>query len=207
VAAVFDDDGAGMRGNLKAVVRAILLDPEARGAPDANARYGRFREPALYVTAFLRGVGAASDGYRLDEVTKAMGQNVFYAPSVFNYFPAEYRIPGTDVVAPPMGIHNTNTVLARSNFVYAMLWEDGIRPDEDIAGAIGTKVALAPWAALAADSRKLLAAIDDRFYGGAMPPGVKAAIYDALVQIDDAQERARTALFLATTAFQFQVGR
>jgi hypothetical protein len=68
-------------------------------------------------------------------------------------------------------------------------------------------VALAPWAALAADSRKLLAAIDDRFYGGAMPPGVKAAIYDALVQIDDAGERARTALFLATTAFQFQVGR
>ena len=52
-----------------------------------------------------------------------------------------------------------------------------------------------------------ITAIDDRFYGGAMPPGVKAAIYDALVQIDDAEERARTALFLATTAFQFQVGR
>ncbi len=207
VAAVFDDDGAGMRGNLKAVVRAILLDPEARGAPDANLRYGRFREPALYVTAFLRGVGAASDGYQLDEVTKAMGQNVFYAPSVFNYYPAEYRIPGTDVVAPPMGIHNTNTVLARSNFVYAMLWEDGIWPDEDIAGAIGTKVTLAPWVALAADSRTLLAAVDDRFYGGAMPAGVKAAIYDAMVQLDDAGERARTALFLATTAFQFQVGR
>ena len=207
VAAVFDDDGAGMRGNLKAVVRAILLDPEARSVPDANPRYGRFREPALYVTAFLRGVGVASDGYQLDEVTKAMGQNVFYAPSVFNYYPAEYRIPGTDVVAPAMGIHNTNTVLARSNFAYAMLWDDGIWPDEDIPGAIGTTVGLAPWVALAADSRKLLAAIDDRFYGGAMPAGVKAAIYDALLQIDDAGERARTALFLATTAFQFQVGR
>jgi len=72
--------------------------------------------------AFLRGVGATSDGIFLDEVTQAMGQNVFYAPSVFNYFPAEYRIPGTDVVAPPMGVHNTNTVLARSNFVFGMLW-------------------------------------------------------------------------------------
>jgi len=207
VAAVFEDDGAGMRGNLKAVVRAILLDPEARSAPDGNARYGRFREPALYVTAFLRGVGVASDGYQLDEVTKAMGQNVFYAPSVFNYYPAEYRIPGTDIVAPPMGIHNTNTVLARSNFVYAMLWEDGIWPDEDIPSAIGTTVTLAPWVALAADTRRLLAAIDDRFYGGAMPAGVKAALYDALLQIDDAEERARTALFLAITAFQFQVSR
>lgn len=207
VAAVFDDDGAGMRGNLKAVVRAILLDPEARGAPDANPRYGRFREPALYVTAFLRGAGVASDGYQLDDVTRAMGQNVFYAPSVFNYYPAEYRIPGTDIVAPPMGIHNANTVLARSNFVYAMLWEEGIWPDEDVEGAIGTTLRLAPWVALAADPRKLVAEVDDRFFGGAMPAGVKSAIYDALVQIDDAEERARTALFLATTAFQFQVSR
>ena len=207
VAAVFDDDGAGMRGNLKAVVRAVLLDPEARTADDANARYGRFREPALYVTAFLRGVGTASDGIFLDEVTQAMGQNVFYAPSVFNYFPAEYRIPGTDVVAPPMGAHNTNTVLARSNFVFGMLWEGGIDRDDEIATSIGTKLALQPWIALGADARKLLAAIDERFFGGAMPAGVKGAIYDALVQIDDAGERARTALFLATTAFQFQVSR
>jgi uncharacterized protein (DUF1800 family) len=207
VAAVFDNDGTGMRGNLKAVVRAILLDPEARTAADANVRYGRFREPALYVTAFLRGVGTASDGIFLDEVTQAMGQNVFYAPSVFNYFPAEYRIPGTDVVAPPMGVHNTNTVLARSNFVFEMLYEGGIDRDEEIATSIGTKLQIQPWVALAADSRKLLAAIDDRFFGGAMPPGVKAAIYDTLVQIEGATERARTALFLATTSFQFQVSR
>jgi uncharacterized protein (DUF1800 family) len=207
VASVFEDDGAGMRGNLGAVVRAILLDPEARTADDANVRYGRFREPALFVTALLRGVGATSDGIALDEVTRAMGQNVFYAPSVFNYFPAEYRIPGTDVVAPPMGAHNTNTVLARSNFVYGMLWEGGIDRDEEIATSIGTKIVLQPWIALAADSRKLLAAIDERFFGGAMPAGVKGAIYDALLQIDDAGERARTALFLATTAFQFQVSR
>jgi hypothetical protein len=66
---------------------------------------------------------------------------------------------------------------------------------------------LQPWIALAADSRKLLAAIDERFFGGAMPAGVKGAIYDALLQIDDAGERARTALFLATTAFQVQVSR
>jgi uncharacterized protein (DUF1800 family) len=207
VAAVFEDDGTGMRGNLKAVVRAILLDPEARTAPDGNTRYGRFREPALFVTAFLRGVGASSDGISLDDVTRAMGQNVFYAPSVFNYFPAEYRIPGTDVVAPPMGIHNTNTVLARSNFVYGMLWEGGIDRDDEIATSIGTKLALAPWVALAADARKLLAALDDRFFGGAMPPGTKSAIYDTLVQIDDASERARTALFLVATSFQYQVAR
>jgi hypothetical protein len=196
-----------MRGNLRAVVRAILLDPEARTAADANPRYGRFREPALYVTGFLRGVGTASDGIGLEEVTKAMGQNVFYAPSVFNYFPAEYRIPGTDVVAPPMGIHNTNTVLARTNFAFWMLWEGGLDRDDEIATSIGTKAQLQPWVALAADSRKLLNALDERFFGGAMPAGIKSTIYDALVKIDDASERARTGIFLATTSFQFQVSR
>ncbi|MFO1282409.1 MAG: DUF1800 family protein [Burkholderiales bacterium] len=207
VAAVFDDNGAGVRGDLKAVVRAILLDPEARDDPGANPKYGRFREPAQYVTAFLRAAGAASDGINLEEVARAMGQRIFYSPTVFNYYPAEYRIPGTDVVAPAMGIHNANTVLARSNFVYWMLWEDGIGPDDEVPGAIGTRVPLQPWITLAADSRKLLAAVDDRFFGGAMPPGMRSEIYATINAIDDAEERARTALFLAATSFQYQVSR
>jgi hypothetical protein len=118
--------------------------------------YGRFREPALYVTAVLRGIGTASDGIFLDEVTQAMGQNVFYAPSVFNYFPAEYRIPGTDIVAPPMGVHNTNTVLARSNFVFEMLYDGGIDRDDEIATSIGTKRAAAAVGRARRRSRKLL---------------------------------------------------
>jgi uncharacterized protein (DUF1800 family) len=207
VAQVFDNDGAGMRGNLRAVVRAILLDPEARTAGDGNPRYGRFREPAQFVTAMLRGIGVASDGIFLDDVTRAMGQDVFYPPSVFNYYPAEYRIPMTDIVAPSMALHNTNTVLARSNFAYSMLWEGGIDRNEEIATSIGTKLQLQPWIDLAAEPRKLIAEIDQRFFGGAMPLGVGATIYDALLKINSAGERARTALFLATTSFQFQVSR
>ena len=207
VAQVFDNDGTGMRGNLRAVVRAILLDPEARTPADGDPRYGRFREPAQFVTAMLRIVGAASDGIFVDEVTRAMGQDVFYPPSVFNYYPAEYRIPMTDIVAPAMALHNTNTVLARSNFAFWMLWEGGIDRNTEIATSIGTKLQLQPWIALAADPRKLVETIDQRFFGGAMPVGVGSTIYDALLQIDDAGERARTALFLATTAFQFQVSR
>jgi hypothetical protein len=98
-------------------------------------------------------------------------------------------------------------VLARSNFVYWMLWEDGIGPDDEVAGAIGTRIPLQPWIALAADSRKLLAAVDDRFFGGAMPPGMRSEIYATINAIDDAEERARTALFLAATSFQYQVSR
>jgi hypothetical protein len=209
VAAAFDDNGAGVRGDLKAVVRAVLLDPEARTAPGADPAYGRFREPALYVTAVLRALGATSDGIGLDDAVKGMGQDVFYAPSVFNYFPAEFRIPGTAVIAPPMGIHNTNTVLARSNFVYGLLYEGGLGRDEEVAGAFGTALDLAPYAALAGSPRALVDEIDARLFGGAMPDGVKSVLYDTVVALDagDPDERARTALFLAATSFQYQVSR
>jgi uncharacterized protein (DUF1800 family) len=209
VAAVFENNGAGVRGDMKAVVRAILLDPEARGFPDGNPSYGRFRDPALFVTAVLRALGAASDGIGLDEATKSMGQDVFYSPTVFNYFPAEFKIPGTSVIAPPMGIHNTNTVLARSNFVYGLLYDGGLQKDDEVADATGTALAIAPYAALAGDPRTLVAELNSRLFGGAMPAGVQSEIFNTLVAMDsaDAEERARAALFLAATSFQYQVAR
>jgi len=209
VAAAFDDNGLGVRGDLKAVIRAVLLDPEARTAPTDDPRFGRFREPALFVTAVLRALGATSDGIGLDEPVKAMGQNVFYAPTVFNYYPADFKIPGTDVIAPPMGIHNTNTVLARSNFVYGLLYEGGVEANDEIPGAIGTKLDLAPYMTLATDPRKLVAELDTRLYGGAMPPGVRNEIYTTVAALDanNRRERARVAIFLAATAFHFQTSR
>jgi uncharacterized protein (DUF1800 family) len=209
VAAVFDDNGAGVRGDMKAVVRTLLLDPEARISADSDPRYGRFREPALFITAVLRTLGATSDGIGLDDEAKSMGQDVFYSPTVFNYYPAEFKIPGTSVIAPPMGIHNTNTVLARSNYVYDLLYGGGLSRDEEVTGSFGTALALAPYAALAGNPRALLAEIDARLFGGAMPPGMKSEIYDTVTALDagDPEERARAALFLAATAFQFQTSR
>ncbi len=209
VAAAFDDNGTGIRGDMKAVVRALLLDPEARTTPEGDPRYGRFREPALFITAVLRTLGATSDGIGLDDEAKGMGQDVFYAPTVFNYFPAEFKIPGTSVIAPPMGIHNTNTVLARSNFVYGMLYEGGLSRDEEVSGSFGSALPLGPYIALAGNPPALLAEIDARLFGGAMPPGMKREIYNTVTALDagDPEERARAALFLAATAFQFQTSR
>jgi uncharacterized protein (DUF1800 family) len=210
VAAAFDDNGSGVRGDMRAVLRAILLDPEARTAPTAaNRDYGRFREPVLYITAVLRALGARSDGIGLSEYAKSMGQNPFYAPTVFNYYPADYTVPGTRLVAPPMGIHNTNTVLARSNFVSTLLYEHGLAPDEEVAGALGTSVDLAPLRALAGDAKRLVAEVDDRLFGGAMPFNVRNVVYQAVVAIDpaDVRERARTAVYLGATSLHYQVAR
>ncbi|HYN40845.1 MAG TPA: DUF1800 family protein, partial [Thermoanaerobaculia bacterium] len=62
VARVFADDGRGVRGKLAAVVKAILLDPEARGPVKSDPAYGRLREPVLFVTNLCRALGATSDG-------------------------------------------------------------------------------------------------------------------------------------------------
>lgn len=209
VAAAFADNGAGVRGDLKAVVRATLLDPEARGDVKTDATYGMLREPVLFVTALLRGLDAASDGNRLYEPARAMGQDVYYAPSVFNYYPADYRIPGTSLVAPQFGIHNTNTVLHRANFVYEMLDGGGWGPDSELPGAIGTKVDLTPFRAAAPSARELVTLVNARLFGGGMPLGLRDEIYKAVAALPATSkgDRARTALFLALTSFQFQVMR
>ena len=83
----------------------------------------------------------------------------------------------------------------------------GIGRDTEIATSIGTKIDITPWATLAADTRKFVAALDDRFFGGAMPAAMKATIYDTLTKIESTRERARTGLFLVATSFQYQVAR
>jgi len=209
VAAAFNDNGSGARGDMKAVLRAVLLDAEARGDAKTDATYGMLKEPVLYITSLLRQLGAQSDGAGLDQAARAMGQDVFYSPTVFNYYPAEYRIPGTTLVAPQFGIHNTNTVLHRMNFAYDMIYGGGYGPDGDVPNAIGTQVDLRAFASVAADPVKLVALVNDFLFGGGMPLGAKAAIVSAVgtLPADDPDERARAAVFLAASSFQFQVSR
>jgi uncharacterized protein (DUF1800 family) len=209
VAAAFNDDGTGVRGDMKAVLRAVLLDPEARGDVKTDPRYGMLREPVLYIMGILRGLDAITDGNRLYEPAGAMGQDVFYSPTVFNYYPADYRIPGTTLVAPQFGIHNTNTVLHRANFVSEMIDEGGWSPDTELAGAVGTKIDITPFRNVAASPSQLVNLVNARLFGGGMPLGLRDEVYAAVAALPANQrgERARTALFLTLTSFQFQVIR
>lgn len=209
VTAAFNDDGTGARGDMKAVLRAVLLDPEARGDAKTDPRYGMLREPVLYIMAILRGLDAVTDGNRLYEPAGAMGQDVFYSPTVFNYYPADYRIPGTSLVAPQFGIHNTNTVLHRANFVSEMIDEGGWSPDTELAGAVGTKIDITPFRNVAASPAQLVSLINTKLFGGGMPLGLRDEVYNAVAALPANQrgERARTALFLTLTSFQFQVIR
>src|SRR5690606_6176675 len=131
VAAAFDDNGAGVRGDMKAVIRAILLDPEARnplaGAPD----YGKLREPVLRLAHWLRAFGARSASGRFlvgntDNPNTSLGQTPMRSPSVFNFYRPGYVPPNTSIadaglVAPEMQITHESSVAGYLNTLRSAL--------------------------------------------------------------------------------------
>jgi uncharacterized protein (DUF1800 family) len=100
---VFRNNGKGVRGDLAAVTRAILLDPEARGARKIDAEYGRLREPVLFWTSMLRALDVSTDGWNPYVATESSQQELFNAPTVFNYYPADYVLPGPRSRRPSSG--------------------------------------------------------------------------------------------------------
>src|SRR6266545_80919 len=120
-AAAFANNGSGVRGDMKAVITAILLDPESRGDAKTDPNFGRLREPVQLMTNLLRTFNATSDGVLVTasrgSFTVPLGQDVFNPPTVFSYFPADFALPGTNLVAPEFGILDTSTTYQRANFV------------------------------------------------------------------------------------------
>jgi uncharacterized protein (DUF1800 family) len=209
VARAFNDNGQGVRGDLRAVVRAILLDPEARGDARAEPRYGHLREPVTFMTALLRALGGQSDGVYLRNFAPQMGQNVFVSPTVFNYFPPDYRIPGSSALGPEFGILDTTTAIARANFVYQLVYAGGVAPDPNVVGSTGTTLDLAPFLAAAADADALVEQLNQRMMVGTLSPSARATIVQAVNALapNDGTNRVRMAVYLLASSQQYQVER
>ncbi|MDR3418530.1 MAG: DUF1800 domain-containing protein [Nevskia sp.] len=210
VSAVFADNGQGVRGDLKAVVQAILLDPEARGDANTDPNFGKLREPILLITAFLRGIGGAtqSDGEYLRNVSAALSQNVFDAGSVFNFYPPNYPLHGTSLVGPPFGIYDPATALTRADFIVKLLTSK-IAPDATVTNATGTSLDLTAWQTAAADTGTLVTQINQLFFHGAMSGALQASLTQTVNAIPaaDTADRAGAALYLALASPEFQVER
>lgn len=209
VTAVFDNNGVGQRGDLKAVVRAILLDPEARGARKIDPAYGKLVEPVLYMTHVARAFGARSDGVVFRLQSNQLGQFVFYPPSVFNFYPPDFVVPNTQLLGPEFGVQTTTTAINRANFANSLLFSNGIPADNTVYGATGTTLDLAPYQSIAADPGALADRMDRDLLAGTMSAGMKSAIVTAVsaVAATDPLTRARTAAYLVVTSPQFQVTR
>jgi uncharacterized protein (DUF1800 family) len=216
VANVFANNGSNVRGDLKAVIKAILLDPEARGNVKTDPKYGKLLEPILFSTNLLRSFKVqSSDGLTLSDGVIAtqlgnMGQTPFRSPTVFNYFPPEYLVPGTTLNGPEFAILNTGTSVQRANFVNTMVYSRITGGSVNIP--TGTSINFADMQALAvADTsgNQLLDALNNRMMGGSMSPAMKSTILTAVTAIASTAPATRTqaAIYLIATSSQYQVQR
>ena len=206
------------------VVRAILLDPEARGDakdPSILPEYGKLREPVQFITNVLRAFNAQSDGV-LDSVTVTvqgtssaigsadMNQDVFDAPSVFSFYPPGARVPGENVLGPQFVLFSSLTSLRRDNFVNRVIFST-------IPAALpnrpsGTAIDLSTWVPLANDPSNLIDTLNALLLHGTMSDDMRQSVLIAVTSIpasNDSNRRTRvqTAIYLILTSSQYQVQR
>lgn len=207
VSAVFNNNGRGVRGDLGSVVIAILEDPEARGDVKSDPSYGHLRPPVLFITNILRMFNATSDGALLAEQGRNMGQFLFNSPTVFNYYPPTYQVPGAGVLGPEFSIQATSAAIARANFVNTMVFSR-----INNSGSTGTQIDLSGLQALATNPTALVDELDRLMLHQSMSQAMRNKIVQTVTALPssttaDRLRRAQWALYLVATSSQYQVER
>jgi len=211
VSLVFAHNGHGERGDLGAVIRAILLDYEAR-SPDVlhNFGYGKMKEPLLLATALLRAFDAASASGRthFPNPEGSLGEAALRSPTVFNFFEPNYVLPGplaaAGLYAPEYQILTDTTAISIPNQLRNFIHTPA-KPNEN---ALVLK--LDSLVALAQKPDELVDYLDLVFCANALPGQAHAVITDMLAHLPPATsdlERARTALDLVITSPEAAVQR
>ncbi|TAG45852.1 MAG: DUF1800 domain-containing protein [Betaproteobacteria bacterium] len=225
VASAFNNNGSGVRGDFKAVLKAVLLHPEAREVGSAS---GKVREPVLRLSAFMRAFGhdSRSGDFEVEIFSNpatALGQAPLHSPSVFNFYRPGYVAPGiggaaSNLVAPELQIVNETSVAGYVNFMRDSVSQgvgfpagDGLTR-RDIQSDYKTELALATnaealvervttrltYGAMSAERRKL---ISDAVKNIAIPSGssTSSAVNAAM------RQRVNAAILLTVAAPEFIV--
>ncbi|MFO1305802.1 MAG: DUF1800 family protein [Burkholderiales bacterium] len=214
IAQVFENNGSGVRGDLRAVVKAILMDPEARGPVKTAADFGTLREPVLMVTGLIRALSGVTDGAQLATQTGNLGQNPYFSPTVFNYFPPDATVPGTSILAPEFAIHTTTTAVGRANLVYRLVYNP-FTPDTTIVDSVGTRLFTDQFEALATTPAQMVTEINRVLAGGQFPAALEPTIVTAVNAVTlsatptqtERANRVRMAVYLMASSYDYQVQR
>ena len=215
VSAVFNNNGKSVRGDLGAVVRAILLDTEARSAP--GVQFGKVREPVLRITNWMRAFGVASaiGDYGFSGEMESLGQRPMYAPSVFGYFRPNYVPPNSQLsasgsTAPEFQIVNETSVAqwvnkAESLATIGLGWTAAGR---ELSASYAAQTSLAA----AANVDGLVENLNLLLFSGQMSSTLKGDIVSAVLGItgksaSNHNDRARLAVFVALSSPEYLVQR
>jgi uncharacterized protein (DUF1800 family) len=196
----FNSYGTGKRGDMQATIAAILLDPEARRgdvAATVVATDGKLREPVVMIASLCRAFHAKTDAAGLSYEASQMSEEIFYAPTVFNFFPPVNPIPQTTLNGPEFGIFNTDTSLARVNVI-----------NDAVYGAMGSNTQLSFSPVINAGTPdQMISWLDTLFMHSTTPDQMKEIITTAMSAYDptDTQDQALAAIYLYTSSSMYQV--
>lgn len=207
IANVFVNDGTGVRGNMLAVVDAILLDPEARAGDTGSSSpsFGHLREPTLWLAGVMRGlnatpsVGDASAYQQMNNFATLLAEPIYNAPSVFNFFPPNNLLDDGVTLAPEFGIENTSTVVERLNIADAIVSNHVANETVDLtaSGPLGQLAQAGP--------QQLINQLNLVFMHGSMSSQMNQTILNAISGLTDPAQQVRVAVYLVITSSAYKV--
>lgn len=216
VATRFNDNGSGVRGDMKAVIKAILLDEEAiSGVAGHGKPFGKLKEPILRLSAFWRAFDASSGNgtYEFRWVDNDFAQGPLKSPSVFNFFSPSYQPAGAlkdaDIVAPEFEIHTEGTMAKMTNHLHwrSVSMNSFERPSpeaKDIIVDYSVERDL-----VSASDDELIEHLNILLLAGTMSDHMKTVLRDYLTTIDadNPERKATEAISLVITSPEFAVQR
>ena len=218
VASKFLDNGFGERGDLSAVIRQVLMDPEARNAPTTNS--GKPREPLLKLTALWRAWDAqmpAADAYGniamgMTSPSGTYGQRPLGADTVFNFFEPDFQLPGqiasAGLYSPEFQTLNESTIVSTANSLYTYGFSSyvGMSSPPNNRPLLN----LAALTAYGSDYAGMVDEANKRMLYGTMSTTMRTALINAVTFMDgnvSVSERARSIIYLVAISPEYAVQR
>lgn len=216
IAAVFANDGKGVRGNLAAVIRALLLDDEARRGIAVNSKFGKVREPLLRQSHLWRALdakAAVNGRYSYRNAAFDLGQLPLSAPSVFNFFSPGYvpqgELRSAGLVTPEYQLANESSVPTAANRLYTSIYSDYLGRSGLSNDVI--RVDLTALKAKAADVQQLVDHLDLLLMSGQMDEDFKTALKEHLATVPTSSDaglaRVQDAVYLVMSSPQYLIQR
>jgi uncharacterized protein (DUF1800 family) len=200
VAAAFRDNGKGVAGDLKAVVKAVLLDPEARSADNPAAARpddGKLREPVLHRVAVMRSLGCKRPLQNRWGVISPGLQRPYSPESVFSFYAPTDRAPGSNLLAPEQKLLNADELTQRMGTWGWVRWNDETKTnDRKIYTDAGCDIE--PLVkAFTVSPRVFADHLSERYFRGAMPPTLRSNLEQLMKDAPwDARDPDNGALWL-----------
>jgi uncharacterized protein (DUF1800 family) len=200
VVSVFNNNGQGVRGDLKAVIRAILMDYDARGAEKNGAGSGKQREPVVRLTNLLRTFQATSQNNVFAiYLPEEFGQSPLQSPTVFNFFSPDYAVPGAiaanGLKSPEFQITTETTVVEQANRMYEVI--NGSDYPLDFTAELN----------LANNPTALIDHLNAKMMSGTMTSAMRSILINTISQIapENASSRVRSAVYLIASSPEYVI--